>query len=193
MTQAEALKKLALLDESWSINEDPQEAIDQQLFVYKNFFLSKIALAKIFKPKIERLKQLQEIVETLKLDFKPQISQKAIHFQGEMINVFNQYQEQRNQLKSWIMTSKHALEIAAYANQLVELQKKYAAFWNKEEDLDENILVSLEPDTMNLLEALRQYATNGGLMIEQLKKGENNPAEILLLEQKRLSLLFQKY
>lgn len=172
---------------------NPQDAIDEILFVQKNYFLTKLAVAKLFEPKIKLLNQLEEVAEAFSL--KNELNKKGFLWEenDELLPAYHFYYRLRNQLKQKLLQSPFSGEVAYYAELMCQYQKQYAAQWNVVNSDFTNVLVSQEPDPMLLLEALRQYQNNGGNSFAQLADKQNNPPEILLNEQKRLSLLFQKY
>lgn len=193
MTAEEAINWLKLQQNEWQSEDNPQDTVDEILFVQKQFFLSKVPLERIYQPKIRLLKQLDVVQNALGLNGAEELQHFAFVPQQSIAATYREYQETRNFIKQKLLNSAQALSVIHYAEQLLRIQKEYAALWNKPEADLSAVLVSQEPDPMLLLAAIRDYEQSGGTSFLQLSKGENNVPEVLLNEQKRLSLLFQKY
>ena len=119
-----------------------------------------------------------------------------LEFNGSQVEILANYlhfQEEKNRLKTKISNSENAFELVSWVKNLLELEKINAQHWFSEIEIDANILVSKEPNPMEILEGIKIYQQNGGFNFDQLKKLENNPPEILIQEMKRLSLFFKKY
>lgn len=193
MTKTEALSIFDLNEDFDS--EEFQESLDLALFDLKQFFLSKVAIQKLFQSRINKLSQIITAQKILNQDvFGQNEDEFSFDFSSEnILVVFNKYQEFNLQLKTKIANSYDAQDLLNLIKGLIKLDKVYAAHWNNSTLALEEVLVSKEADPALLLEAIRLYNRQGGNTFYDLHNNLNNPPEILIKEMKRLSLLFQNY
>jgi hypothetical protein len=112
-----------------------------------------------------------------------------------MLDVFNQYQRLRNSIKVQLLSVENAVELEKTVKQYLLLEEVYRNYWPQIElDGGEQISISVEPDFMSLLKALKelegeQICDFSQLNSKSTEKIENNSLNIILMETKRLSLL----
>lgn len=175
--------------------EDVFDRYEEILFETKNYFIQKIAIEKLFSRKIAYLKEVEQAVFTLTnttSNSPVKVEIQAIE-EVEIQAQFKAFQAQKNKLKTQLFQSDSASEIREIANFLVKLEKENARVWAIEMEKDDSIIISKEPDPMQILEAIQDYQSHGGKTFMQLKNLENNPPQVLIHEMKRLSLLFKHY
>jgi hypothetical protein len=192
MTKSEALLFFPF-DES---EEEIEEVYENLLFEYKLFFQSKVPIRKVFSSKIQKLKKMHAAFlvlgghvesSSLELDLKLK--------NGSMLDVFNQYQRLRNSIKVQLLSVENAVELEKTVKQYLLLEEVYRNYWPQIElDGGEQISISVEPDSMSLLKALKelegeQICDFSQLNSKSTEKIENNSLNIILMETKRLSLL----
>lgn len=169
----------------------PDEAYEDALFEIRKFLLSKPVLLKTFQSKQTRLKQLHTAFLTLggtepmakpvaAVDFTPS---------ENVLEHFSHYHAAKNELKRRLSTASGQPEMDRVINELIALERlfvqPFAAYtdWTTEE-----VLVSREADSVEIIRQLRQQQENGAVTLEALYKNRVQlPAE-LLRELKRLSL-----
>ncbi|TNE56199.1 MAG: hypothetical protein EP338_01120 [Bacteroidetes bacterium] len=196
MDYREAVRELERLSgETLNDPDGIQEALESLLFDLKNFFRTRLAVRKLFEPKLKQLQNLMEIEQVLFEDEKKIGDAKGYHFSDLNLEAcFLKYHQIRNETWSRMMAARGAAEIHDEAIRLLELQICYAEAWFCPENKDVGgVIISREPDTMQLLQQIRLYAERGGTSFQQLCLGEKQAPEELVLEQKRLSLLLTKY
>jgi hypothetical protein len=191
MTIAEAQQLLGVEDP----DDDLQDLYEEKLFEYKQFFLSKSPIAKLFASKLTRMQHLHAAFLLLGGEMLPETLAfaDAPAFTDDIRSSYDLYQSQKNTLRRQLSNARSALVIAACAEGLTVLEKQFASCWFSDAAVSEAVIVSKDPDPMEILQAIRTYAAQGGTGFAQLQKLENNPPEILVHEMKRLSLLFKKY
>jgi hypothetical protein len=74
----------------------------------------------------------------------------------------------------------------------IELESLYASLW-LDEEVDENIIVSNIPDPMEILNAIKSLENLRCKTFDDLKEMIKAVPEILIREQKRLTLYYTKY
>jgi len=193
MTKTEALHEFHLDD---ALDEDDLiDLYEGKIFEFKQYFLSKTPIFKLFESKISKLENIGNAYNFLS-NSTDEINETKLEYNGSQTEILINYlhfQEKKNSIKTKISNSQNAFELVSWVKNLIELEKINAQDWYSEVKIDANILVSKEPNPMEILEGIKIYNQNGGQNFNQLKKLENNPPEILIQEMKRLSLLFKKY
>jgi hypothetical protein len=193
MTKTEALHEFQLDD---ALDEDDLiDLYEEKIFEFKQYFLSKTPIFKLFESKISKLEKIG-IAYNLLTNINVEITETKLEFndsQTEILANYLHFQEEKNRIKTKISNSENAFELGYWVKNLLELEKMNAEHWFSEIEIDANILASKEPNPMEILEGIKLFNQNGGTNFNQLKKLENNPPEILIQEMKRLSLLFKKY
>lgn len=193
MTKTEALHEFQLDD---AFDEDHLiDLYEEKIFEFKQYFLSKTPIFKLFESKLSKLKKIGNAYSLL-TNINIEFTETKLEFNGSQIEILANYlhfQEEKNRLKTKMSNSENAFELVSWVKNLLELEKMNAQNWFSEIEIDANILVSKEPNPMEILEGIKIYQQNSGFNFDQLKKLENNPPEILIQEMKRLSLLFKKY
>jgi hypothetical protein len=193
MTKTEALHEFQLDD---AFDEDNLiDLYEEKIFEFKQYFLSKTPIFKLFESKLSKLEKIGNAYSLL-TNSKVEFTETKLEFnssQAEILANYLHFQEGKNRIKTKISNSENAFELVSWVKNLLELEKMNAEHWFSEIEIDANILVSKEPNPMEILEGIKIFNQNGGTNFNQLKKLENNPPEILIQEMKRLSLLFKKY
>lgn len=193
MTKTEALREFQL-DDAFD-EDDLIDLYEEKIFEFKQYFLSKTPIFKLFESKLSKLEKIGNAYNLL-TNIKVEFTETKLEFNGSQAEILANYlrfQEEKNRMKTKISNSDNAFELVSWVKKLLELEKMNAEHWFSEIEIDANILVSKEPNPMEILEGIKIYQQNGGFNFDQLKKLENNPPEILIQEMKRLSLLFKKY
>ncbi len=192
MTKSEALLFFPF-DES---EEEIEEVYESLLFEYKLFFQSKVPIRKVFNSKIQKLKKMHEAFLVLGGQIESAIFELDLKLtNGSMLDLFNQYQRLRNSIKVQLLSVENAVELEKIVNHYLLLEEMYRDYWPQIElDGEEQISVSVEPDSMSLLKALKelegeQICDFSQLHSKSAEKIENNSLNIILMEAKRLSLL----
>ncbi len=176
-------------------SDDIYDLYEERLFEYKQFFLSKVPIRKVFASKISKMKQM-ELAFTI-LGGEVEKSKSVIEFEtfifsDQILEAFRQFEILKNQLKSQITKALYASEIEDIVFQILHLQTIYIEKWIEyfpfTNVTTEGIIISKEPDQMELLEAIRQFNNAGGIIFgDFLLKSEKIP-DALVNEMKRLYL-----
>jgi hypothetical protein len=186
MRKNEALLFFPLIE-----GEEIMDLYEEYLFEYKNYFLSKYPIQKVFLAKARKMLQMHDAFiflggkTALSTDFDS-----LEYFQKEnILECFNYYQKKKIDLKSNLNNSKNAIEINNSIFQLIQLEKVYAENWSAVTNLpDIEVIISKEPDPMSLLKTIKEFATLGGKTFNDLNSLRNISPDLLINEAKRLSL-----
>ncbi len=173
-----------------------EEIYEQEIFELKQFFLSRAPIAKLFKGRIAKLNKLQAAFEEInsnqiKSDFEISFPENSIY----LLDSYTNYQAVKNKIRLLISNELNGVNLIPLVQKLIDLEKDHAKQWSilDDSELDETVVVSKEPNPIDILNAINEYQLKGNKTLEELKRNENNPPIVLIQEMKRLSLLFKKY
>ncbi len=163
---------------------------ENKLFEFKQFFLQKTIIDKVFKSKLEKLKLLQTAYQVLTKNEE----ENSIHFEKKhliesnvILIVFNNYEKNKNEIRLGISHSVSSYELIQNIENLLDLYNEYLQKW-PEIEYNNEIFISKEKDPMELYYAIQDFSQNGGIFFEDILNSINKCPEILQNECKRLSL-----
>lgn len=185
MEKADALLYLNLTDE-----QDYEEAYEDQIFKFKQFFLSNVPTTKTFNAKAKRLEKIhdaylfltgtEDLFDCAKPELQPYES-------NEISLAFRTYQENKNRIKLKISSSTNANCLCEYAQLLLENLSRYAKLWKVNlKYMDESILITKEPDSIELLKEIKIFNDKGYNRFDEIEKLD--PGNSVYRESIRLSL-----
>ena len=189
MTEAEARIFLGL-----EKDDDPQEALEEQLFQFKKFFTSRPIIQSTFKSKLEKLKKLEEASKFFKLaqGNSPVFETESFgHFEN-ILEAFQCYQILKNILFQRIQIVHSPLELQQCVEDLLRLNSDYIRLWPNTNIEPSSVILSKEVDPMELLADIKRMKVNGIMTFDDLAKELTEPNSILRKESMRLFLLYQK-
>jgi len=189
MTEAEA--RIFLVFEK---DDDPQEALEEQLFQFKQFFTSRPIIQSTFKSKLEKLKKLDEAAcffEIEQRDLSTYQTETFGHFEN-IVEAFQCYQILKSILFQRIQLVHSPLELQQCVEDLLRLNSDYIKLWPNTNFNESAVILSKEPDPMELLADIKRMKENGIVTFGDLAKELTEPNSILRKESMRLFLLHQK-
>ena len=188
-------KKEAFLFFPFEEDDDLDDLYEERLFEFKQFFITKFPLEKVFFAKEKKMLQMHLAFIYLSESTEKSPIQRelpTISFSTNIKESFQLYQQHRSTLKNNILQSSNSNEVSFQIHQLLELQKKYNEIWTMVSILPESeIPLSVEPDPMAFLNVIHEFNQLGGYTFEDLNTMRNISPELLLNEAKRLSLCFK--
>lgn len=168
---------------------------DERLFEYKQFFLSKTPIRKVFEARLEKLNQLDKAytilsgVPAVRVEILPA---EPIIFSDVILEAFNQWEQRKGIAKQKIATSFDAGTLSGNVQEYLILVDAYRKKWYTEHEIPVEIpQVSKDEDPMVVLEAIKAFDASGGKKFDDILKMNTN--SFLLKEMKRLSLLIKNY
>ncbi|MDP4683562.1 MAG: hypothetical protein NWS40_02615 [Crocinitomicaceae bacterium] len=193
MTEKEALVVIGVLDR----DDDLRDLLEDALFEIKQFIISKPLISKLIDGQIKKLEKLSEVVRVLNIDSKNTANTKEewLHqFSNESIlSVLNSFELKKAKLKQYLSFTDSPSEMIYVISQLIQLQADYSACWPLVEVVeDEGVVISKEPDVMQLLVEIKKMSTEGILAFQQLTQISLDQYPAMQQELKRLSLLRKK-
>lgn len=184
--------KEALLFFPHNQEDDLLDLYEERLFEYKQFFISKPPIEKVFLAKEKKMMQMHDAFIHFKgdeINKIEEIQKNTYAFSENILESFNYYQRIKNQIKNAITNSKSAIELSIYSMELIFIHYSYSEKWIILDDLNkQNILISIEPDPMYILKSILEFNSKGGFLFEDLNTKRNILPEMLINEAKRLSL-----
>jgi hypothetical protein len=187
MTNKEALLFFPLNNE-----DEIEDLYEELLFEYKQFFINKFPLKKVFEAKEKKMLQMQKAYIHLGGEHSVFLSDFIVtnyNFPFSIKESFQLYQKERNILKNNILKSISTIELSFFIHKLLNLQESYTKKWLIVSNLpDTEIQISNEPDPMSLLLAINEFNSKGGITFDELNSKRNILPDLILNEAKRLSL-----
>ncbi len=182
MDRAEA-KRFLIVPEDTSL----EDAYEQELFVWKNFFVHRFPVTKLFVNKLVQISRLTEAYEVLSETTEAKSEPMAVTaFSNDLKEAFTLYTSERNLLKQRLFACNTGTELKEIVEALIRLTRGYALVWKSDFDLEGEVFVSKEPDAMELLAALEDAKQQEVTQIETILKLPRH--HMVQTEAKRLSL-----
>lgn len=189
MTKHEALNYLGISDFS-----EASDALEEALFSLRQQIISKGNLPQLLLVRKKKLKQLEQVA--LVLEIKKYTNTKNILINSldliNLINCFNLFQKNKAQILQQISFDLNFENLENCIDNLMLNLKMYASVWPEfTSDKEEEVLLSKELDSMEMLIILKELQTKNVLNFSDLKL-EILPTS-LVLEIKRLNLLKKQF
>jgi hypothetical protein len=193
MTEKEALIVIGALDR----DQDLRELLEDILFEIKQFIISKPLISKLIVGQIKKLEKLSKAVRVLNIDSKNTsfLKEEAItqNANESILAIYNSFELNKAKLKQQLSSTSSPVDMINIISQLIKLQGDYSACWPFVEVLeDEGVVISKEPDAMELLVEIKKMSTEGILAFQQLTQISLDKYPAIQQEVKRLSLLRKK-
>lgn len=186
---------LALTLFSLSNGEHPQDKYDEEIFRFKQFFISKPIVPKLFSKKNSEMMLLHEAAVCLYTEIEvgelPEKESFDLEFSGKWKSDYNLLQLMRTRFKQKVMSAIDAPTISQTINEWIPKEVKYINDYStvfKGEEF-QPVIVSKEPDPMVLLAEIDSLEMDDS--IQNLTLCRKDLPERLQNELKRLNLLTQ--
>ncbi len=176
-------------------HDDLFDLFEDRIFEYKQFFLAKTPIRKVFESKLDKLMQMNNAFKLLteQVDHQPNIFEvKNIVFSDNILEAFNQWEIEKGNSKKEIMLSNDAYSLKKSVISYLFIVDKYREKWTTDKEIDLDVpQLSKDEDPMEVLSAIKEFNAQGGEVFNDILKMNSN--SFLLKEMKRLSLLSKKY
>ena len=171
-----------------------EDTFEEQIFLLKQQLISVLPVNKLYQSKLKKWEKLEEAFRVLGGTIEDQhFSEITIPvFFNDILISFTLYQESRNDFKLKLLNTINLSDAKIILEAFIKLECVYAALWFYE-GLDDDIVVSNVPDPMEILIAIKSLENLGGKTFDDLKEMIKAVPEILIKEQKRLTLYYTKY
>lgn len=167
------------------------DIIDEKLFEFQQFFLTKAPIVKVWNGRVAKLERYIEALGVLghSLYTSNEDTEFLADLPDNVSEAFSIYNQKVALMKIRISSSKDFLALKNAVRSYLEFQLNYQQLWRNDNlELNEEVILGKEPDVMELVEAIKEFNLNGGETFSDIPKLGN---EVLLKEMKRVSLLLK--
>lgn len=170
-----------------SEEESIEELYEQKVFEWKNFFVNRFPVSKLFSAKLIQMATLQEAYEVLtNHESKVRAVDYNSAFPSTLKEAFLHFEKERSRFKQRLFQSDTLAQILVVAGPFVAVTSEYAKVWRTDTDDFHGVVVSKETDVMDLLKALDDAEHMGVTKASDIFKLPEN--HLVQSEMKRLSL-----
>jgi hypothetical protein len=189
MTHNQALNYLGISEIS-----EAEDAIEQALFLLRQQIISKGNIPQLLIARKNKLKQLKQVSKTLSIEYKSEFNNMEINnlYSFNLIDSFNIYHKNKTLIFQQISSNLNFETLDFSIDNLILNLKMYCQFWPELNlENEENILLSKELDSMNMLALLKELELKGICEFSDLNT--NELPETLVYEIKRLNALKKQF
>lgn len=168
---------------------------NERLFEFKQFFLVKTPIRKVFEAKLLKLDQMDNAyryitnLNPLEIQYE---EEQPILFSNDVLEAFLNWENVKGQIKQQISVTRDAQTLKCFVLTYLKIVDNYRSKWNTNESIDIEIeQLAKDEDPMQIFEAIKQFNRDGGKYFNDIPKMNSN--KLLLKEMKRISLLNKNY
>lgn len=174
--------------------DDLEDLYDERLFEYKQFFLTKAVVGRVFRAKLDKLLKFElaySVVSQTELTVNPE-QHASFRFPNSVSEAFAQFEQTKGEIRQKISQARNSKELIPHVEQLIQLVRSYYQAWQLNAVVEIEIdSISKEPDSMEILRAIKAFELAGGKTFSDILEQKGN--EELQKEMKRVSLLLEKF
>lgn len=168
--------------------DDFESQYEEKLFELKKDLYQRAPFTKLYRSKIEKIDRLNAAHKAfggVLSEIEP--VQVPLNLEGSVEEVFNAFYNSRNMILHKMNLTQNGAELIALMKQYLKLYRSYAEKWILPYEFDaEGIVISKEPDPMDLLSSIRGQDIEGELQFEDIMS--EKVKGIVFEEAKRLNL-----
>lgn len=188
MTEAEARIFLGYEPE-----DELEDVIEDKLFEFKQFFLSKPIIWSTFKARLEKLAKIKEAIACFgELGNQPSNNLPIFQRTENMLEAFQSFQQVRNACFLAINRATTCEELEIIIDSLLISHTTYASLWPDVAFVSSTVILSKEPDPMDLLSGIKSVNLSGIVTFADLAEKLTDQSACVAEESKRLFMLHQK-
>ncbi|MCH2225127.1 MAG: hypothetical protein MK066_10195 [Crocinitomicaceae bacterium] len=182
MTKEEAVTFLPIKD-----IDDLDDLFEDKLFEMKQFLIGRFPVTKVIQGRLRKIDNITRSYEALggKFDSFQAVPEMKV-LSTTVKAVIDEFQSKRSQLKLRMMSSRNGYEVIEIAKMLILLTRSYVEKWASPNVNTQGVLLSTEPDPMELFSALKEFNEQGYVDFKSID--EFSEQNVLVREVKRLSL-----
>ena len=173
--------------------EDFEDQLDEHLFGFKQFFLTKPILTATFKSRLTTLIKINEAVQILGFDFDDLESFNVPNsefsplVETSVLNYFEMIAAQKLKIAQSTTPKRLIHEVSVMLN----IHRTFCSMWAVEFHVDD-VLLSKPIDEVEFIQSLKRCTAKGLMTFDDLKHANLSDEPMLLKEMKRLSLQHKK-
>lgn len=164
-----------------------EDQYDQHVFEWKQFFVNRFPISKLFKSKLEKIRRIEEAYSVLTGGQNTTDSTVFdTSFPRSLKDAYSHFEKERARYRQMLFQAQNLSEVITVVEAFSEYTRCYAQVWKNDFESLDGVIVSKEPDPMALLRALEEAYIKGVVEVSQLSK--LSPDSLVVQESKRLSL-----
>jgi hypothetical protein len=188
MTEAEARIFLGYEPE-----DELEDVIEDKMFEFKQFFLSKPIIWSTFKARLDKLAKIKEAIACLGEDeLHSAVNLPVFHSTENIVDAFQSFQQVRNACFLAINRATTCQELEMIIDSLLTSHTTYASLWPDVAFVSSTVILSKEPDPMDLLSGIKSVNLSGIVTFADLAEKLTDQSACVAEESKRLFMLHQK-
>jgi hypothetical protein len=188
MTEAEARIFLG-----YEPDDELEDVIEDKLFEFKQFFLSKPIIWSTFTARLEKLAKIKEAIACFsEVENKSSINLTVFQATENILEAFQSFQQVRNTCFLAINRATTCEELELIIDSLLNSHTTYASLWPDIEFVSSTVILSKEPDPMDLLSGIKSVNLSGIVTFADLAEKLTDQSTSVAEESKRLFMLHQK-
>jgi hypothetical protein len=174
-------------------DDELEEVIEDKLFEFKQFFLSKPIIWSTFTARLEKLERVKEAIKCLGVnEIHSTVNLPTFHTTENILEAFQSFQQIRNTCFLAINHTSTCQELERIILALLTAHTTYASLWPNIDFLPSTVILSKEPDPMDLLSGIKSVNLSGIVTFTDLAEKLTDRDMSVAEESKRLFMLHQK-
>lgn len=170
-----------------SENASLEDQYEDQLFEWKQFFVHRFPVTKLYQSKLNKINQIEAAYVCLSgISNSTRPVAFDYNFQKDLKSAFLHFEKERSRFKQMLFQSESLAQIAFLVESFLECVSAYAKVWYLDNLETEGVLISKESDPMDLLGAIEEAEKQDVRFKNDLSKLPDD--HLLIRESKRLSL-----
>lgn len=184
------------IEEALVLFPDPEnfeDQLDEHLFGYKQFFLTKPILTATFKSRLSAILKINDAAKMLSIDFEDLEPLKSPNAELSplvetcVLHYFELIAAQKLKIAQSTTPKRLIHEVSVMLN----IHRTFCSMWVAEFD-EEDVLLSKPMDEVEFIQSVKRCTANGLMTFDDLKNANLSEEPMLLKEMKRLSLQHKK-
>lgn len=164
-----------------------EEQYEQKLFEWKQFYVNRFPVSKLYASKSVQLSKIEEAYEFLTgTSHAVQAIEFDSNFPDNLKEAFLHYEKERSRFRQLLFQCDSLAQMIVITGFFASLTAKYASVWKHDFENLDGIVVSKELDPMDLLNALNEAESLGVKTIDDISALSED--HLVVRESKRLSL-----
>ena len=173
--------------------DELEDVIEDKLFEFKQFFLSKPIIWSTFKARLEKLAKIKEAIACLgEHEIHSAVDLPVFHSTENIVDAFQSFQQVRNACFLAINRATTCQELEIIIDSLLTSHTTYASLWPDVAFVSSTVILSKEPDPMDLLSGIKSVNLSGIVTFADLAEKLTDQSACVAEESKRLFMLHQK-
>lgn len=173
--------------------DELEDVIEDKLFEFKQFFLSKPIIWSTFTARLEKLAKIKEAIACFdETEISSSVNLPVFQSTENILDAYQSFQQVRNACFLAINRATTCQELEMIIDSLVTSHTTYASLWPDVAFVSSTVILSKEPDPMDLLSGIKSVNLSGIVTFTDLAEKLTDQNACVAEESKRLFMLHQK-